>query len=700
MKAAVQSAASAIKSAAQPEERFFNKKDVLLAGLVFFISYAFYLFSLYPTVATEDAGEFTAAAYGLGVAHPPGYPLFVILAKIFTVLIPFGNIAWRVNLFSAFFAAATVAAIYFLTRLLAKDPAIGVITALFFASGEIFWSQAVRAEVYSLNTFLMVLTVFLALLWFFQLSLDHALKARKTLSWLAFIYGLSLTNHQLMFLLGPPLAIFVLITKSKILLDYRFILKLLGFFLLGLSLYLFLPLSASYKPDVNWGNPVTWNGFWQHVTRAVYGMENISPIKESAAITTPAANHFADFFRFHVYEFGRRFLLVLDANYTWVAGLLGIFGFVFLWIRSRKIFWFFVALVIFNSFILSALVGVGNINKLPMRFFTDRPFFIPLLLTTVVLAGCGIRYLVSLAYERGKRTAPAAQRQTGIYLLAGIMTILLVYRFPSQNQSGNYIAYDLAKAALSILPENAVLHSENGDNTVLPMLYLQKVEKVRPDIKIYINMPFSIYNYFESLAKMESENPGKRLFTDFPFVYYPGLKYRFMGPVSELILDEEDDNNTDALKQFEAAKIRGIGASSLDHFNMYLKVRYLLDLGIAYSKNPDEQKKYFEESFAAAPESQNIIGQLIGNIYLRQDKFSEAIPYLEAARRMMPDEYPIGFQLTLSYIMSGSSDKAEQLIQGLKQGNRDMLIKELNILATKMPDRYPALFEFTQKAIK
>jgi len=329
-----------------------------------------------------------------------------------------------------------------------------------------------------------------------------------------------------------------------------------------------------------------------------------------------------------------------------------------------------------------------------MRFFTDRPFFIPLLILTIVLGGCGIRYLSSLAYQTGERTAPAHKRTKGIYVLIVLLSLFFVYRFTFQNQSDNYMAYDMAKTALTLLPQNSVLHSENSDNTILPVLYLQKVEQFRPDVKIYINMPNSIYNYFQGLQQMETDNPGRKLFTDFPFVLYTGMKYKFMGPVAEIIPDSADDNNAEALNLLSKIKIRGINKSNLDHFHLYLKARYLLDLGLANAKNPERQTQLFKESFAAAPDSQNITGQLIGYTYLMQNNYAEAVPYLETAHNLMPDEYPISFQLALSYVMTGNTDQARQLIEAQNAGNHTLLLKELKTLATQMPEQYPALAPF------
>ncbi|MEW6104067.1 MAG: DUF2723 domain-containing protein, partial [bacterium] len=72
--------------------------------LVFFISFGVYLHTLTPTVGFHDSGELITCTWTLGIAHPPGYPLYTLLGKVFITLIPIGNIAFRMNMQSTLFA--------------------------------------------------------------------------------------------------------------------------------------------------------------------------------------------------------------------------------------------------------------------------------------------------------------------------------------------------------------------------------------------------------------------------------------------------------------------------------------------------------------------------------------------------------------------------------------------------------------------
>src|SRR3989338_10758977 len=81
--------------------KVFPHIDKLLAVIVFCVSFTVYLMTLAPTIYIEDAAEFSAAVPILGVTHPSGFPLYMLLGKLFTILVPFGDMAFRVNLFSA-----------------------------------------------------------------------------------------------------------------------------------------------------------------------------------------------------------------------------------------------------------------------------------------------------------------------------------------------------------------------------------------------------------------------------------------------------------------------------------------------------------------------------------------------------------------------------------------------------------------------
>ena len=85
-----------------------SKIQVASPIILFLASFGAYIYTMCPTISTGDSGEFCAASVILGLPHSPGYPLYCLLGKIFTLIIPFGNLAYRVNLISVFFAVLTI----------------------------------------------------------------------------------------------------------------------------------------------------------------------------------------------------------------------------------------------------------------------------------------------------------------------------------------------------------------------------------------------------------------------------------------------------------------------------------------------------------------------------------------------------------------------------------------------------------------
>src|SRR6476620_219364 len=173
---------------------FSSQAELVCAGAVFLVALVVYSWTLAPTVTLTDSGELIVAAYGLGVAHPPGTPLWVMLAPLAS-LVPVGNIAVRINFSSAVFAALVcgmltlVVAELLVTAscfvpprrrdrpsrqgskiesskagaLLIFAPAVGA--GLLMAFSRTLWSYATITEVYTLNALLILLVFFLVVRW-------------------------------------------------------------------------------------------------------------------------------------------------------------------------------------------------------------------------------------------------------------------------------------------------------------------------------------------------------------------------------------------------------------------------------------------------------------------------------------------------------------------------------------------------------
>src|SRR3989338_10234837 len=128
-----------------------NRISAIIFPVFLFVStLTFYILTLSRSVYFGDSGEFIAVAKTLGIAHPPGYPLYTILAHLFTLL-PFGNLAFKVNLFSAVTSSLTVVVAYFACLKLTKNRLASASASLFLAFSYLFWLYSLVAEVFALN---------------------------------------------------------------------------------------------------------------------------------------------------------------------------------------------------------------------------------------------------------------------------------------------------------------------------------------------------------------------------------------------------------------------------------------------------------------------------------------------------------------------------------------------------------------------
>lgn len=224
-------ASSSAEATAHAKTPFYSRRDKLAFAIAAAVTFVSYVWTLSPSVTLEDSGEFITAGHNLGVPHPPGYPIWTILAWLWQWIIPFGNIAWRMNLMSAFFGAIAIG----LTALLISKSghemaakvgflhglpdqrlvdwvvlAGSVSAALMLAFAPVMWSQAVIAEVYALNAFFLLVTLLLLYRWRFEPE------RRWRLYLAAFVWGVGLTNHQTLVLLTVAFPAYVWFVDRKL----------------------------------------------------------------------------------------------------------------------------------------------------------------------------------------------------------------------------------------------------------------------------------------------------------------------------------------------------------------------------------------------------------------------------------------------------------------------------------------------------
>ncbi len=444
-----------------------RRLDLLITLLVGVACFAIYVKTLAPTLLMADGAEFQFACYLLGIAHPTGYPLYLILGWLWSHLLPFGDAAYRVNLLSALFASLAVGLMYPLSLHLLKRSvravplaalrAIAVIATLSLALSRTFWSQAVRAEVYALNSLFVVATLFLLLLWSGQEP-----KPSTIVCLAALVYGLSLTHHSTMILFLPAYVLFICLTHRSALTDLKSLSRLLILLLAPLLLYLYIPWRASATPYLyvylGPGRELelyenTLRGFLSFVTGAMFRGELVyqAPLLERLTMTWG----------------------LLLQQFSIAGVLLGILGIIRLGMSHWKILLLlglsYLCVVTFNLFYL-----IGDIRVLYTPSYIIFAIWMALGMSSVIEAAARLRN----RWERAYAVLPCA-----LILLFAVLPLSAVWNnYRTVDRSDDYRAREMWEEILAQpVPEGAILVS-NDRNEITPLLYLQHVEGMRPDL--------------------------------------------------------------------------------------------------------------------------------------------------------------------------------------------------------------------------
>lgn len=430
-----------------------------------------------------DGGDLIAAAMTWGVPHPSGYPTYCLLGRLYALL-PLGNIARRFNLFSAASAALAIALLSLaieralrrsVGRARWREACIALIIAWAAACAPLFWSQAIIAEVYALNA-----CFFAALLYIAQR--DDWLEHSNAWATLGVLLGLGLGAHLTLALAAPGLAIMIWSRITR----RRLVAGALGA-LLGLGVYLYLPLAARSDPPINWGNPRTWDAFgWLVSGRLYHGYALALPWSALPARLAAWAQ-------------------LWGQQYGWLGLAMSLLGLAS-WRRSGWRCPFWASTITFTLYSAYAL-------------FYDTAdsyvYLVPAYLVAALWLAEGAR--LTLAMLLG----PAPRREalvTAVALLAlsAIPIGSLVRSYPALDLSRDHIASDWVADVLDQAPDEALLITGRDDHT-FALDYARWVERRRLDLCLVDGELLYQPWYIEQLAQrcpdlsLPSQEPGLKL---------------------------------------------------------------------------------------------------------------------------------------------------------------------------------------------
>ncbi len=491
--------------------------------------FVMYLATLGDHVGRADTFEFQVVAPQLGIAHPTGYPLFILLGKLFSLL-PLGSMALRVNLLSALSATLAVLLIYRLILSLTADRLVAALAALMLAASSVFWSQSVVAEVYALNAlFVAIISILLVRLTNDQLPNDHL-----TIYSLAFVFGLALTHHLTAVILTPAIGLTLLLAKPR--LSIKSWLIAIGLFLLGLTPWLYIPLRW---PALHNGVPMAlsdWAGW-------IFGLRFGGALNLALWSDATRWNIIS---RITLEQFGP------------IGALVAALGLIVLLKRSWRMA--LITLVIFAGYIFYGLVyNVPDVDV----------FIIPAFMMMAVWAGVAMGFAAewieskrqearsggqeAAGQGQGARNTVHASRLTShvlgitrysssrsipvelitrysLLIVSSLLPLTLIANnFAAVNQRGVDADWEAwGRYALSLpIPDRAALLVDS--EKIAPLYYLQVTEHLRPDLDILVLGDEALYR--QELDRRVAAGQAVYLAR-----FLPNLPYRLrsLGPLVEV----------------------------------------------------------------------------------------------------------------------------------------------------------------------
>jgi tetratricopeptide (TPR) repeat protein len=416
--------------------------DVILIAISLLVIFQIYLYTTYPAFKSDDSPETITAAYTLGISHPPGYPLFTMMAKIFTYL-PIGAPAFRVNVFSCFLAILVLLITYYLIKSSLRkifNINVGVLNYMgvfILAFSYIFWNQAIEAKggIYILNL------LFFSSLIYISSQLMNNFKTNN-LYLMSYIYGLSLTNHSpSMAIMLPVFGYFFYKYRSRINAKNTYILIVL--FFIGISPYIFLPLRAGAENVFVFMNkPDNWQAFLETVLRTGYA----NPI-------TPSL----DVYKEQAFELLKLFMN--NFSFLWIIIFL---GFLALWKKNKELFVFYAAAVIINDIV----VVLFNPTQKELLWVVDI-FSMPAQFILLILIITGSYYITDMLKTK-------IYKNIFICFIAILVLYLGYSNFKINDSRENFLSYDFGNNIVKTI-EPGSFYFVKSDYFVMPVLYLDRV---------------------------------------------------------------------------------------------------------------------------------------------------------------------------------------------------------------------------------
>lgn len=481
-------------------------------ALVWLAALAVFALTAYPTVTWWESSVFSLAAPTLGVTPPPGSLLLTLIGWLVTRLPTGLPVAHALNLLAAVLAATTVAlglviALRLLRRPGAAAPAPdrasetlkagAAAGALTFAFSATLWQYATQVNPYVLTSVFTGLILWTMLRWWDSAADEQAW---RWLLLLGLLFGLDYSVHRTNALLLPGALVWIMIRRPRTLRSARSWLAGAGGLVAGAALQLLVIPMAAAHPVLNIGDPSTWSRF--------YSYESLAQFSGAPFLVQFYPRH-AALWSVQALDFIRAF----KANFVWLSGpwgilgilpaLLGIVGWLALWRRERRL-----AVAFGVVLMLHAVMTVAYFN-IPAHFFrTFDRHYLPVFVTWAVLVCCGAGVVADRLRRATAQGGRRVVRWSPVVLVLAPLSQLGA-NGRAEDASHRTFTEDFAANLLGGLPPDAILFTW-GDNDTFPLMYMQAVAHVRPDVRIanlsLLNTPW----YVDELTRADPSFPLPR----------------------------------------------------------------------------------------------------------------------------------------------------------------------------------------------
>ncbi|MFQ5811168.1 MAG: DUF2723 domain-containing protein, partial [Armatimonadota bacterium] len=281
------------------------------AFLVFVVVLGLYVISIAPTTQFWDTSEYIVAAKVLGIPHPPGNPLFVLIANAWGQVPLVGDYALRINLLAAVTSALASGFLFLVAERFLREiisgprwARLGAAAAgiLVGATSFTVWNQSVVNEkVYTLSLFSIGLVLWLIVHWGDQPAGE---RRDHWLILIVYLLALTATNHLMGLLVVPALLVYVLYTDRTVFGRWRMWAVAALVVAAGLSVFVFLPIRAAHYPAINEGEPITREAFTAVLKREQYRKPPLVP--RQADLASQYANYIQYFSWQFAHDWGAR----------------------------------------------------------------------------------------------------------------------------------------------------------------------------------------------------------------------------------------------------------------------------------------------------------------------------------------------------------------------------------------------------------